>query len=206
MKLVTPPKFVRWLYPNRVWEVPQGTSMQLTFDDGPIPEVTPWVLDLLKAHNVKASFFCIGDNVRRHPAIFKRIVGEGHRVGNHTHNHLNGWKTDTETYLNNALKAARQMDRTAADWQGNGQKLFRPPYGRLTSRQATMLREEGYEIVMWSILSYDFDTSETPEGCYNNIVKHLAPGKIVVFHDSLKAEKNLRHVLPKIVKSLTNNK
>jgi peptidoglycan/xylan/chitin deacetylase (PgdA/CDA1 family) len=199
MMWVTTPKLLRWVYPKRIWDFPECDRVHLTFDDGPIPEVTPWVLDLLKAQGVKATFFCIGDNIRKHPEIFSRILAEGHTVGNHTQNHLNGWKTPTKLYLENVMAAESQMLEAGLREQTERRKLFRPPYGRITHRQARALNAMGYDIIMWTVLSYDFDASISPLQCYQNVSQNLSPGTIVVFHDSLKAEKNLRYVLPKVL-------
>ncbi len=184
------PKLIQRLYPERIWAFSRSSnSVYLTFDDGPIPEVTPWVLDELKKHNAKATFFCIGENVQKHPEIFKRIITEGHAVGNHTFNHLMGTKTETSTYIENILLAEALIDS----------KLFRPPYGKISSKQAKILQQKGFKIVMWDIISYDFDANICEEECLQNVLKNTKPGSVVVFHDSLKAEKNLRFVLPKVL-------
>lgn len=164
-------------------------ALYLTFDDGPIPEVTPWVLETLSQYAGKATFFCIGDNVRKHPAIYQRIREEGHAVGNHTFNHLNGWKTSRDAYLENVGKCAELVDSS----------LFRPPYGRIRRKQAQRLvaADNRYRIIMWDVLSGDFDTGLSPEKCLRNVLKHTENGSIVVFHDSLKAERRLRYVLPR---------
>ncbi len=193
------PRFIQRLYPERIWAFSHSkNSVYLTFDDGPIPEVTPWVLDELKKHNAKATFFCIGENVQKHPEIFQRILSEGHSVGNHTFNHLNGWKTSTSEYIENIEKAKRQMHNSEFKIQ-NSKLLFRPPYGKITSKQAKTLQKKGFKIVMWDIISYDFDTNISEEECLQNVLKNIKPGSVVVFHDSLKAEKNLRYVLPKVL-------
>lgn len=193
------PRFIQRLYPERIWAFSRtSNSIYLTFDDGPIPEVTPWVMDELKKYSAKATFFCIGDNVQKHPEVFRRILSEGHAVGNHTFNHLNGWKTNTAEYIENVEKAERQMT-THSEFIIRNSKLFRPPYGKITSKQAKILKKKGYKIVMWDIISYDFDATISPEKCLQNVLKKIQPGSVVVFHDSLKAEKNLRYVLPKVL-------
>ena len=198
--LVKMPRFIQRLYPERIWAFPnKKDSVYLTFDDGPIPEVTPWVLDELKKHNAKATFFCIGENVKKHPQIFQRIIAEGHAVGNHTFNHLNGWKTNASAYIENVEKAERQM-KSNSEFRIQNSELFRPPYGKITSKQAKILQKKGFKIVMWDVLSYDFDSSISEEKCLQNVLKSIKPGSIVVFHDSLKAEKNLRYVLPEVLK------
>ncbi|WP_347373851.1 polysaccharide deacetylase family protein [Aequorivita sp. Q41] len=184
------PKFIQWLYPERIWAFSRSkNSVYLTFDDGPIPEVTPWVLDELKKYDAKATFFCIGENVKKHPEIYKRISSEGHAVGNHTFNHLNGVKTTPSNYIENTIQASALINS----------KLFRPPYGRIFPKQAKMLQKKGFKIVMWNIISYDYDASISGEKCLQNVLKHIKPGSVIVFHDSLKAEKNLRYVLPKVL-------
>ncbi|WP_432412058.1 polysaccharide deacetylase family protein [Rasiella sp. SM2506] len=215
---------MQWLFPRRVWAFSRKEpNIYLTFDDGPIPEVTPWVLDLLKEYDAKATFFCIGENVKKHPEIFKRIIAEGHRIGNHTFHHLNGWKTKREEYLKDIVAAEKQFNSiqlsektplksTQGDTnvastkiqifkniQAPSSNLFRPPYGKMTSKQEKEIRNKGYKIVMWDVLSADFDPSTSKEKCLQNVTKNIKLGSIVVFHDSLKAEKNLRYVLPKVL-------
>ncbi|MCB0467871.1 MAG: polysaccharide deacetylase family protein [Aequorivita sp.] len=188
------PRFIQWLYPERIWAFSRSSnSVFLTFDDGPIPELTPWVLDELKKHNAKATFFCIGENIQKHPEIFQRILSEGHSVGNHTFNHLKGTKTETSKYIENILIAEKLIDS----------KLFRPPYGKITSKQAKILQSKGFKIVMWDIISYDYDATISEEKCLQNVLKNIKPGCIVVFHDSIKAEKNLRFVLQKVLEIIS---
>ncbi len=202
------PRFIQRLYPERIWAFSRSeNSVFLTFDDGPIPEVTPWVLDELKKHKAKATFFCIGENVQKHPEVFRRIIAEGHSVGNHTFNHLNGWKTKTWVYVENALKYENIAStiRNLSPFEGgrgdvsNSEFLFRPPYGKITSKQAKILQKKGLKIVMWDIISYDYDATVSEEQCLQNVLKNIKPGSVVVFHDSFKAEKNLRYVLPKVL-------
>ncbi len=203
LRLVTVPKFVQRIYPKRIWALPnKENNVYLTFDDGPIPEVTPWVLDTLKQYNAKATFFCIGDNIRKHPEIFKRILAEGHSLGNHTFNHLNGWKTGTQSYIDNVSLFEKELQAKNVRHASLTPRtsLFRPPYGKLTSKQANLLQKKGYKIVMWSVLSYDYNISVSKEECLQNVVEHVQPGSIIVFHDSLKAQKNLQYVLPKVLK------
>lgn len=189
MYLAKTPAIIQRLWPGYTWRIPTTERvLYLTFDDGPIPVVTPWVLDTLKQYHAKATFFCVGENVQRHPDIFQRILSEGHSVGNHTHQHLNGWKTDVGVYLNNVRQCAGLVP-------GN---LFRPPYGRLRSEQAKALKTN-YQIIMWDVLSGDFDRSIEPQKCLDNITRNSKPGSIVVLHDSLKAERNLRYALPALL-------
>lgn len=195
------PSFVPRLYPERIWAFSrESNSVYLTFDDGPISGITPWVLEELKKHQVKATFFCIGENVSKNPEIFKRISAEGHAVGNHTYNHLNGWKTVTSEYIENVLKCEESLKSNSdPDVYQDSKLLFRPPYGRIKSSQAKLLQNKGYKIVMWEIISYDFDAGISGEECLQNVLGKIRPGSLVVFHDSLKAEKNLRYVLPKVL-------
>ena len=188
--LIKPPFLYRLFFPNLTWNIPTTEKIiYLTFDDGPIPGVTPWVLDELEKYHAKATFFCIGDNIRKNQQVYQQIIDAGHQTGNHTFNHLNGWKVSTSDYLQNT--------QLAADVCKSG--LFRPPYGKIKFRQATALRNK-YKIIMWDVLSYDFDKATTPEQCFKNVIDYAGPGSIVVFHDSLKAEKNLRFALPEVLK------
>src|SRR5690606_6356728 len=166
-------------------------AVYLTFDDGPHPTATPYVLQQLEAYNAKATFFCIGKNVVAHPDIYRQVLEAGHTVGNHTHNHLNGWKHERIAYLRNVLEAARHIDS----------HLFRPPYGRITLGQARQLhyRRPQWSIYMWDVLSADFDRSITAEQCADNVIKHIEPGSIVVFHDSEKAWDRMHAALPQVL-------
>jgi peptidoglycan/xylan/chitin deacetylase (PgdA/CDA1 family) len=190
MYFVKNPSFFKLIYPSLTWEIKtKDKVLFLTFDDGPIPEVTPFVLDCLKKHNAKATFFCIGDNVRKHPSIYKMILDDGHRVGNHTFNHLNGWKTNTEDYIKNVELCNEYVNS----------RLFRPPYGRISNSEikAFKNRYPSNQIIMWDVLSGDFDTQITDEQCYQNVVKYSRAGSIIVFHDSLKAMPRLEKALPR---------
>lgn len=183
------PAFLQFFMPGYTWRIPSRDKiLYLTFDDGPIPELTPWVLETLQQYGARATFFCVGDNVRKHPAVFQQVKSAGHAVGNHTFNHLNGWKTDTATYLENVASCTQQFES----------KLFRPPYGRLTRAQQKSLKPD-FRIVMWDVLSGDFSPKISAEQCLQHVVKHARPGSIVVLHDSLKAERNLRFVLPRVL-------
>ena len=165
--------------------------LYLSFDDGPEPEVTGFVLDTLKRYDAKATFFCIGKNVQEYPEVYKRILLEGHRVGNHTHNHLNGWKVGDREYLENVQAAAHYIDSD----------LFRPPYGRIGFFQASLLQRAplNYKIIMWEVLSADFDVRLRGEECARNVIRKAGPGSIVVFHDSRKAFDRLRGALPVVL-------
>lgn len=168
----------------------------LTFDDGPIPEITPWVLEQLNNYNAKATFFCIGDNIKKHPEVFHQIIEKGHRVGNHTYHHINGWKHTTTTYINNCHKTELLLPNSEKT------KIFRPPYGKIKREQAKILRKKGYKIIMWEVLSGDFDTSISADQCIKNVLGTVNKGSIVVFHDSKKAFPRLQEALPIILKEL----
>ena len=190
MYLVKTPLLLKVLYPKLLWDAGgNNRSIFLTFDDGPIPIVTPFVLNILKQYEAKATFFCIGDNVRKHPEVFQQVKDEGHAVGNHTFNHLNGWHTDDKTYLDNFLQADELI----------GSKLFRPPYGRMKRSQVKLLQEAkpGIKIVMWNVLSADFDAGVNPEKCLDNVLRNVKGGEIVLFHDSLKAQERMEYALPR---------
>lgn len=191
MYLIKTPRFIQNLFPNFVWNIPDAEKViYLTFDDGPIPQVTPWVLKELARYKAKATFFCVGQNIEKYPDIFEQTVREGHAVGSHTYNHLNGWTTnDNIDYYHNVRKCAALMDSD----------LFRPPYGRLKPTQAQFLQRH-YNIIMWDVLSGDFDHKVTPEQCLNNVLNNATEGSIIVFHDSIKAKENLTYVLPRMLK------
>lgn len=193
------PKAIKALFQNLIWEIPnKNNCVYLTFDDGPIPEVTEWVLDVLKKEKIKATFFCIGDNIQKHPTIYQRILNEGHQTGNHTFNHLNGWKTKTSNYIENFKLCETEHLKLNTEHS----LLFRPPYGKITLRQSKKIQKLGYKIVMWDVLSYDFNPKVTAEKCKENVLKNTSSGSIIVFHDSLKAEKTLKEVLPEIIREL----
>lgn len=193
MYLSRTPRVLQNLLTNYTWYIPTSEKvLYLTFDDGPIPEATPWVLEILRKYGAKATFFCVGDNVRKHPAVFQQVLDEGHSVGNHTFNHLNGWKTDTFNYLKNVQQCGKMVSST----------LFRPPYGSLKPSQTRKLKTR-YRIVMWDVLSGDFDPGITPEKCLQNVLDNVQPGSIILFHDSLKAEERMRFALPRMLEKLT---
>jgi len=192
---------IKFLFRNFVWDIPTREKVvYLTFDDGPIPEITDWVLSQLERHQAKATFFCIGNNVKNNPDIFKKLMDGQHGIGNHTNNHLNGWKTPTEDYLQNVKKCEVEMAKHQF-----ATKLFRPPYGNIKPSQSKKLRNNGYKIIMWDILSVDYDVEVTPEKCLENVLKNIAPGSIIIFHDSVKAFRNLEYVLPKTLDFLKEN-
>lgn len=190
---------IKKIFSKYIWDIPNAENkIYLTFDDGPIPEITEWVLEELKKHNAKATFFCIGHNIEKHPAVFKKVINDGHSIGNHTFNHLNGWKTSTEKYLENSTQWQAISDAflTSNLKMKNG-RLFRPPYGKIRKSQSKKLRQLGYKIVMWDVLSADYDTSISPEKCLKNALDNVNSGSIIVFHDSIKAFPNLKYTLPK---------
>lgn len=186
--LASVPKVLRLYYPNLTWEGSSSSekNVYLTFDDGPIPEITPWVLDLLKKYETKATFFCIGDNVRKYPELYLRIISEGHSVGNHTYNHIKGWGAIDTEYIENVKLASELIDS----------RLFRPPYGRIKKSQIGLL-ENDYRIIMWSVLSGDYNRRRSPQQCFLNVKRNIRPGSIIVFHDSIKAERNMKYALQK---------
>ena len=192
--LVRTPWLLKKFYPECIWDIKTDEkNIYLTFDDGPHPVATPFVLDELKKYNAKATFFCIGKNVAEHFDIYKRIIEEGHSVGNHTYDHLNGWKVKDEEYLDNIFKAKKIIDSN----------LFRPPYGRISRFQLKQLSGKKYDLtpIMWSVLSGDFDEEVTGEECYLTVAKYAKAGAVVVFHDSEKAFERLRYALPLVLKN-----
>lgn len=188
------PFFLPRLFPSSlVWRFAETSKdLYLTFDDGPVPGPTDFVLEVLRRYNATATFFCIGDNVRKHPDVFARVIEEGHSVGNHTFNHLNGWQNANEHYLANVQKCDEYLGTAASK-----NRLFRPPYGRITWNQIKLLNE--YRIIMWDVLSIDYDKRLQPARCLRNTIDATRPGSIIVFHDSIKAEKNLMHALPRFI-------
>jgi peptidoglycan/xylan/chitin deacetylase (PgdA/CDA1 family) len=198
MYLIKTPFWLRAIYPNCTWKIPvQEKVIYLTFDDGPDPEATPFVLANLKKFNAKATFFCIGNNVLKHPNIYESILKEGHKVGNHTYDHLNGWKTENNIYINNIKDAMNIIDST----------LFRPPYGRITKSQIKLLKQTDSlpnQIIMWDVLSGDFDIQINGEICAGNVINNTLPGSIIVFHDSQKAWDRMSIALPKVLEHFSN--
>ena len=180
------PRLLRPLWGKVVWRKdPSKKVIYLTFDDGPVPEVTPLVLDLLDEHNIKATFFCVGENVQKHPDTFAQVMSRGHKVGNHTFNHLKGFSVTDEEYYGNIDKVAELIDS----------KLFRPPYGRITGKQMKKLRDR-YTIIMWDVITHDYNKNLSPETIMRTIKRYSRNGSLVVFHDSIKAKENVLAVLP----------
>ncbi|MEZ4919217.1 MAG: polysaccharide deacetylase family protein [Saprospiraceae bacterium] len=193
MYIVKTPKLVKNYLDGFIWQVPvDDKRIFLTFDDGPIPEVTPWVLETLAVFQARASFFCVGDNVFKYPEVFKQVIEQGHTVGNHTYNHLNGWNTPQLVYLENVYKCAELVSSN----------LFRPPYGRIRAAQRSILAKD-FKFIMWDVLSGDFDPAISNEKCLENVIRYTEAGSIIVMHDSLKAEKKLRYVLPRVLEHFT---
>ncbi len=196
MYFIKNPKVLKKIYPSLIWDIQvDDKSIYLTFDDGPVPEATPYVLDVLDHFKAKATFFCIGDNVRKHPHIYNDIIARGHSIGNHTFNHLNGWSTPTSEYIENIDECSKYT----------GDLLFRPPYGRISPSQIKAFKENypDSKIIMWDVLSADFDINIDAEKCYQNVIKNASPGSIVVFHDSIKAMPRLKDALPRALENLS---
>lgn len=186
------PRILSRTFRSLTWEIPaHGKEVFLTFDDGPTPEVTGWVLDTLAHYNAKATFFCLGNNVEKHPRLYQRILEEGHTVGNHTYSHKKGFRSGVGSYIADVEKAAQLIDSN----------LFRPPYGRILPGQVRAIKKE-FRIIMWSVLSVDYDAGLDGERVVRNVTENVCPGSIIVFHDSVKASKNLFHALPKVLEYL----
>lgn len=189
MFIEQPAKWLRWIYPRATWRMNKHEhAVYLTFDDGPIPEATPFVLDILKEHNIKATFFMVGDNVRKHPLIYERVKAEGHQIGNHTFNHISGFKHSIKTYSDNAEKANTYLNS----------HLFRPPHGWMRLTQYARLRKK-YRIVMWDLVTRDYSKWMTAEDVLNNVKKYTRNGSIITFHDSLKSIEKLKTALPQAI-------
>lgn len=195
MRFIRPPLFLRLFSPEFLnCQIPvKEKVIYLTFDDGPIPEVTPDILKILDEFKVKATFFVVGDNVRKHPDIFSQILAAGHAIGNHTFSHLNGWQTSTSAYADDVLRCNTFINSV----------LFRPPYGRFTPSQFLLLRKR-FRFILWSVLTYDFHPQTTPEECLKIALGYTFPGAIVVFHDHLKAKKNVLYALPRYLENLSH--
>lgn len=191
--LTKTPNIVKPLASDLIFNLtPSVPTLYLTFDDGPVVGVTDWVLEILKEYNAKATFFCVGENVKRNPELFNQIIDQGHSVANHSYNHLSGWKTSNYSYFKNVLKANEIINS----------KLFRPPYGRITRSQVKGLKNR-YNIIMWDVLSGDFDINIKPESCVNNVISAAKSGSIVVFHDSDKSKNTLMKTLPEVLRYYT---
>jgi peptidoglycan/xylan/chitin deacetylase (PgdA/CDA1 family) len=202
MRFITTPKILRMFYPSFLWEMPKGEKkLYITFDDGPHPTITPQVLEILKKFNAKATFFCVGNNVKKYKETFELIKKEGHSVGSHTFNHERGWKTKTKDYVNSVKEACNLIQSP----------LFRPPHGRIKFSQVRALNKkfrisesQNLKIVAWTVISYDWDKSLTPDDCFNNVIKNADDGSIIVFHDSEKAVNNMIPALNKVLEYYTD--
>ena len=191
---VKTPWWLKMIFPQKlIWDLPVSVApvVYITFDDGPHPAITPFVLELLAKYNAKATFFCVGNNVTKFPATYNQILIDGHATANHTYNHLNGWKTDDESYINNIEKAGEHIKS----------RLFRPPYGKIKRSQARRLWQlhPDWKVIMWDVLSADFDKNISPQQCLDNVIKNVKPGSIILFHDSEKALDRMSFSLPKVL-------
>ncbi|MBK8505549.1 MAG: polysaccharide deacetylase family protein [Saprospiraceae bacterium] len=194
MYLVRTPELIQNLFPNFIWRIPTAEKrIYLTFDDGPIPEVTPWVVDQLSDFNAKATFFCVGENVQKYPSVFMKLRKNGHAIASHTNNHISGWSSENIPYFHNVRRGATLVKSP----------IFRPPYGRIKPSQVPFLMRH-YHIIMWDVLSGDFDPKTSEDQCLGNVIENTRPGSIVVFHDSLKSQKKLEYVLPKVLEHFTD--
>jgi len=198
MFFVRTPLLLMKVFPQLLWrfrekEKDQDNHVYLTFDDGPTPGVTTWVLDQLRQFEAKGTFFCLGKNVEKNPDLYKKIIEEGHAVGNHTYSHLKGWQMDNTEYFNDIDLADNFIHSD----------LFRPPYGKFTGSQIRHLSDR-YQVVMWDILSLDYEPNVVPEKVVTNVLDNVRGGSIVVFHDSVKAEPNLTYALPRVLESLSS--
>jgi peptidoglycan/xylan/chitin deacetylase (PgdA/CDA1 family) len=195
MIIEQPARFLRWIYPHAIWRMdPSEKAVYLTFDDGPIPEATPYVLDVLAHFNIRATFFVVGDNVRKHPDIFQQVVDAGHRIGNHTYNHIGGFRWLSWKYLENTQKAediiGKYDPRTPKSF------LFRPPHGWMRPLQYRVIRRQGYQIIMWDLVTRDYSRRLTAQDVLDNVKRYARNGSIITFHDSLKSIDKLRKILP----------
>ena len=192
MFIEQPAVYLRWLYPRALWRMDRHErAVYLTFDDGPIPEATPFILDVLKEHGVKATFFMVGDNVRKYPDLYQRVLDEGHQVGNHTHNHISGLRRSLREYSYNVEKANAYIKSN----------LFRPPHGWMRIPQYALLRRK-YKVVMWDLVTRDYSKWMTAENVISNVKRYARNGSIITFHDSLKSIDKLRTALPESIKWL----
>ena len=195
------PQILSLLAPNLTWKVKTDQKViYLTFDDGPVPGLTDYVLDELKNHDALATFFCVGENIHKYPETCQKIIDHGHLIGNHTYNHLKGWSTKNELYFTNIDKCQAEIERFQ---HSSGRAVFRPPHGQITRKQVTYIRKK-YQIVMWDILTYDYQIKLAPPQRLDKIIKKTSPGTIIVFHDNFKGEKNLRYLLPRYLYHFKN--
>ena len=189
-------------FSDYTWKKPtDNKTIYLTFDDGPTPEVTNWVLEILKQYNAKATFFCIGNNIEKYPELFRKIIDENHKVANHTYYHEKGWKIKNQDYINSIIKTEKLICKMDSN---NKSKLFRPPYGQIRKAQGQTIMEMGYKIIMWSVLTQDWKSNISNEYCYKKTIKSINKGSIVVFHDSFKAEEKLKYLLPRVLEHFSS--
>ncbi len=203
MNFVSPktPWLAKKAFPSYVWDIPSKEKViYLTFDDGPTPVITEKVVEILANYKAKATFFCIGKNIAENPTTYQQLLDNGHAIGNHTYNHLKGWKSSNATYINDIEKTQEILNSKLIT---HNSKLFRPPYGRIKPSQGKALEKLGYKIIMWDILAIDWDSSVAKEEVLNNIISNTANGSIVVLHDSIKASKNMLYALPKVLDHFT---
>lgn len=187
------PKFVRRLMPTMLWKGEGEKCVYLTFDDGPTPRITEQILSILDNYGAKATFFCLGNNAELYPELIDQILKRGHAIGNHSYNHTRGWIVTTEEYMASAYKAGQFLPHT---------RLFRPPYGRIAAREVRRMRSQGWKVVMWNNISEDYDHKVSPQRCAQKVTRHLRAGNIIVFHDSVKASKNMLYALPKVLEEI----
>lgn len=201
---VKTPTVVKKLLPDYIWEVSTTEkNIYLTFDDGPTPEITIWTLNTLKQYNAQATFFCIGNNIKKHPKTFYDILDEGHAIGNHSNTHLKGWQSNNKEYVSDIEACQHVINSEFKKRNHLEPKLFRPPYGQIKPKQGKALLDLGYKIIMWNVLSFDWDKTVSAKTCLNNVITKTQPGSIVVFHDSIKASQNLKYTLPKVLEYFT---
>lgn len=201
---VRTPKLIKGIFPKYIWNMPQDQkTIYLTFDDGPTPEITQWTLNTLERYKAKATFFCIGTNIKNHPEVFNAILEHGHSVGNHTLSHPKGWTTNADVYVNQVIKTQEIIDDHISNITAQTPKLFRPPYGQITPKQGNRLLALSYKIIMWDILAFDWKDTLTTEQCAENVLSKTRNGSIVVFHDSLKASERMKFALPKTLEHFT---
>ncbi|MDR2679854.1 MAG: polysaccharide deacetylase family protein [Tannerella sp.] len=197
MLIEQPPRIYRWFFPGAFWRIPspkgQPKCVYLTFDDGPIPEMTPWILDTLDRYGIKATFFCVGENVRKYPELYRMLTERGHRTGNHTFNHIQGIRFMSKNYIRNIAEASKYIDGD----------LFRPPHGHMRFSQVLRLRKL-FRIIMWDVVTRDYSPHMTAKGVFNNVKRYTRNGSIIVFHDSLKAVGRIEEALPKSIEWLLN--
>lgn len=206
MFIEQPARFLRWIYPHAIWRMdPSVKAIYLTFDDGPIPEATPFVLEVLARYDIKATFFMVGDNVRKHPDVFRQVVAAGHRIGNHTFNHIGGLRWLSWKYVENTQKAQEIISSLSPDPSETplphrrgvgGEALFRPPHGWMKTLQYRAIRRQGYRIIMWDLVTRDYSRRLTAEEVLENVKRYTRNGSIITFHDSLRSIDKLHKILP----------